>query len=159
MKTVVSVSTSLRGAYRPKPFCKCMRLVAHYINYNLINVSNEGAHMSLFDFVCQECVCIFVLEGDSRLLCDDPPYEVPQEGKLRCVPFVSAYTELQMFFSAGGWFAAAPPSRAVMPREATKHGEEGGSDNTVLSTWKAGATWMKSAIISTQMETKKDPII
>uniref|UniRef100_A0A3B5LYQ9 Uncharacterized protein n=1 Tax=Xiphophorus couchianus TaxID=32473 RepID=A0A3B5LYQ9_9TELE len=45
-----------------------------------------GAHMSLFDFVCQECVCIFVLEGDSRLLCDDPPYEVPQEGKLRCVP-------------------------------------------------------------------------
>lgn len=102
METVVSVSTSLRGAYRPKPFCKCMRLVAHYINYNLINVSNEGAHMSLFDFVCQECVCIFVLEGDSRLLCDDPPYEVPQEGKIRCVPFVSVYTELQMFFSAGG---------------------------------------------------------
>ncbi|PWA20266.1 hypothetical protein CCH79_00003711, partial [Gambusia affinis] len=30
-----------------------------------------------------ECVCIFVLEGDSRLLCDDPPYEVPQEGKIR----------------------------------------------------------------------------
>uniref|UniRef100_A0A3P9Q1M2 Phosphodiesterase n=1 Tax=Poecilia reticulata TaxID=8081 RepID=A0A3P9Q1M2_POERE len=30
-----------------------------------------------------ECVCVFVLEGDSRLLCDDPPYEVLQEGKIR----------------------------------------------------------------------------
>uniref|UniRef100_A0A3B3Z1W4 Uncharacterized protein n=1 Tax=Poecilia mexicana TaxID=48701 RepID=A0A3B3Z1W4_9TELE len=89
--------------YRPKPFCKCMRLVAHYVNYNLINVSNEGACVSpCLIFVFQECVCVFVLEGDSRLLCDDPPYEVPQEGKIRCVPFVSAPAELQMFFSAGG---------------------------------------------------------
>ncbi|KAK5606548.1 cGMP-dependent 3',5'-cyclic phosphodiesterase [Crenichthys baileyi] len=32
-----------------------------------------------------ECVCIYVLEGDSRLLSDNPPHEVPQEGKIRNV--------------------------------------------------------------------------
>ena len=26
-----------------------------------------------------------MLEGVSRLLCDDPPHELPQEGKIRCV--------------------------------------------------------------------------
>ncbi|MEQ2168055.1 hypothetical protein GOODEAATRI_010567 [Goodea atripinnis] len=34
---------------------------------------------------CTECVCIYVLEGDSRLLSDNPPHEVPQEGKIRNV--------------------------------------------------------------------------
>lgn len=51
----------------------------------------------MFDFIFQECVCIYVLEGDSRLLSDDPPHEVPQEGKIRCVPFETHYDELQMF--------------------------------------------------------------
>uniref|UniRef100_A0A673B534 Phosphodiesterase n=1 Tax=Sphaeramia orbicularis TaxID=375764 RepID=A0A673B534_9TELE len=35
-----------------------------------------------------ECVCVYTLEGDSRLLSDDPPHELPQEGKIRCVLFV-----------------------------------------------------------------------
>uniref|UniRef100_A0A8C5GC91 Phosphodiesterase n=1 Tax=Gouania willdenowi TaxID=441366 RepID=A0A8C5GC91_GOUWI len=33
----------------------------------------------------QECVCVYTLEGESRLLCNDPPHELPQEGKIRCV--------------------------------------------------------------------------
>uniref|UniRef100_A0A8C5GC83 Phosphodiesterase n=1 Tax=Gouania willdenowi TaxID=441366 RepID=A0A8C5GC83_GOUWI len=32
-----------------------------------------------------ECVCVYTLEGESRLLCNDPPHELPQEGKIRCV--------------------------------------------------------------------------
>ncbi|XP_024911031.1 cGMP-dependent 3',5'-cyclic phosphodiesterase [Cynoglossus semilaevis] len=34
-----------------------------------------------------ECVCVYMLEGDLRLRSDDPPHELPQEGKIRCVPF------------------------------------------------------------------------
>ncbi|XP_071213919.1 cGMP-dependent 3',5'-cyclic phosphodiesterase-like isoform X1 [Salvelinus alpinus] len=30
-----------------------------------------------------ECVCVYVLEGDSRLQCDDPSHELPKEGKIR----------------------------------------------------------------------------
>ncbi|XP_030236370.1 cGMP-dependent 3',5'-cyclic phosphodiesterase isoform X1 [Gadus morhua] len=30
-----------------------------------------------------ECVCVYILEGDSRLLCDDPPHELSKEGKIR----------------------------------------------------------------------------
>jgi len=36
----------------------------------------------------QECVCVYLPEGYSRLLSDDPPHELPQEGKIRCVIFV-----------------------------------------------------------------------
>ncbi|XP_069003916.1 cGMP-dependent 3',5'-cyclic phosphodiesterase isoform X1 [Embiotoca jacksoni] len=32
-----------------------------------------------------ECVCVYVLEGDSRLLSDDPPHQLPQEGKIRSI--------------------------------------------------------------------------
>uniref|UniRef100_A0A8D3DKL8 Phosphodiesterase n=1 Tax=Scophthalmus maximus TaxID=52904 RepID=A0A8D3DKL8_SCOMX len=32
-----------------------------------------------------ECVCVYMLEGHSRLLSDDPPHELPLEGKIRCV--------------------------------------------------------------------------
>uniref|UniRef100_A0A8C7GB02 Phosphodiesterase n=1 Tax=Oncorhynchus kisutch TaxID=8019 RepID=A0A8C7GB02_ONCKI len=31
----------------------------------------------------QECVCVYVLERDSRLQCDDPSHELPKEGKIR----------------------------------------------------------------------------
>lgn len=31
----------------------------------------------------QEHVYIYLLDGDSRLLCDDPPHELPANGKLR----------------------------------------------------------------------------
>ncbi|XP_034024080.1 cGMP-dependent 3',5'-cyclic phosphodiesterase isoform X2 [Thalassophryne amazonica] len=30
-----------------------------------------------------ECVCVYMLEGDSRLLCDEPLHELPKEGKIR----------------------------------------------------------------------------
>ncbi|KAM7399343.1 hypothetical protein PAMP_018622 [Pampus punctatissimus] len=30
-----------------------------------------------------ECVCVYMLEGESRLLSDDLPHELPQEGKIR----------------------------------------------------------------------------
>ncbi|KAF7666063.1 hypothetical protein LDENG_00118350 [Lucifuga dentata] len=30
-----------------------------------------------------ECVCVYMLEGDSRLLSDDPLHELPKEGKIR----------------------------------------------------------------------------
>ncbi|KAJ0022191.1 hypothetical protein NQD34_009681 [Periophthalmus magnuspinnatus] len=30
-----------------------------------------------------ECVCVYLLEGEVRLLCDDPPHELPPEGKIR----------------------------------------------------------------------------
>ncbi|XP_031647035.1 cGMP-dependent 3',5'-cyclic phosphodiesterase-like [Oncorhynchus kisutch] len=30
-----------------------------------------------------ECVCVYVLERDSRLQCDDPSHELPKEGKIR----------------------------------------------------------------------------
>ncbi|XP_049582788.1 cGMP-dependent 3',5'-cyclic phosphodiesterase isoform X1 [Syngnathus scovelli] len=32
-----------------------------------------------------ECVCVYTLDGNSRLLSDDPPHELPQEGKIRSV--------------------------------------------------------------------------
>ncbi|KAA8593967.1 hypothetical protein FQN60_004801, partial [Etheostoma spectabile] len=32
-----------------------------------------------------ECVCVYMLEGCSRLLSDDPPHELPQEGKIRSI--------------------------------------------------------------------------
>ncbi|XP_068601832.1 cGMP-dependent 3',5'-cyclic phosphodiesterase [Brachionichthys hirsutus] len=32
-----------------------------------------------------ECVCVYMLEGDSRLLSDDPPHELPPEGKIRSI--------------------------------------------------------------------------
>ncbi|KAM9852776.1 cGMP-dependent 3',5'-cyclic phosphodiesterase [Aulostomus maculatus] len=32
-----------------------------------------------------ECVCVYTLEGDSRLLSYDPPHELPQEGKIRSI--------------------------------------------------------------------------
>ncbi|KAM9800956.1 cGMP-dependent 3',5'-cyclic phosphodiesterase [Neosynchiropus ocellatus] len=32
-----------------------------------------------------ECVCVYLLEGNSRLLSDDPPHELPQEGKIRSI--------------------------------------------------------------------------
>uniref|UniRef100_A0A8C9Z8A3 Phosphodiesterase n=1 Tax=Sander lucioperca TaxID=283035 RepID=A0A8C9Z8A3_SANLU len=41
----------------------------------------------------QECVCVYMLEGCSMLLSDDPPHELPQEGKIRCV-----YSEEQRDF-------------------------------------------------------------
>lgn len=44
--------------------------------------------MNVHIYVCvsfQECVCVYTLEGDSRLLSEDPPHELPQEGKIRCV--------------------------------------------------------------------------
>ncbi|XP_054650995.1 cGMP-dependent 3',5'-cyclic phosphodiesterase isoform X2 [Dunckerocampus dactyliophorus] len=31
------------------------------------------------------CVCVYTLEGNSRLLSDSPPHELPQEGKIRSV--------------------------------------------------------------------------
>uniref|UniRef100_A0A9J7YG64 Phosphodiesterase n=1 Tax=Cyprinus carpio carpio TaxID=630221 RepID=A0A9J7YG64_CYPCA len=34
--------------------------------------------------VLQECVFVYLLEAESRLRCEDPPHEVPPEGKLRC---------------------------------------------------------------------------
>uniref|UniRef100_A0A8C6U8L0 Phosphodiesterase n=1 Tax=Neogobius melanostomus TaxID=47308 RepID=A0A8C6U8L0_9GOBI len=35
-------------------------------------------------FAClQECVCVYLLEGEVRLLCDDPPHELPPDGKIR----------------------------------------------------------------------------
>uniref|UniRef100_A0A674ADY1 Phosphodiesterase n=1 Tax=Salmo trutta TaxID=8032 RepID=A0A674ADY1_SALTR len=33
--------------------------------------------------ILQECVCVYVLEGDSRLQCDGPSHELPKEGKIR----------------------------------------------------------------------------
>uniref|UniRef100_A0A672M9P2 Uncharacterized protein n=1 Tax=Sinocyclocheilus grahami TaxID=75366 RepID=A0A672M9P2_SINGR len=33
--------------------------------------------------VLQECVSVYLLEAESRLRCEDPPHEVPSEGKLR----------------------------------------------------------------------------
>uniref|UniRef100_A0A672H9W5 Phosphodiesterase n=1 Tax=Salarias fasciatus TaxID=181472 RepID=A0A672H9W5_SALFA len=35
-----------------------------------------------------ECVCIYMLEADLRLLSEDPLHELPQEGKIRCVSSV-----------------------------------------------------------------------
>lgn len=32
-----------------------------------------------------ECACVYLLEEDSRLLSDDPPHELPQEGKIRSI--------------------------------------------------------------------------
>ncbi|XP_077468194.1 phosphodiesterase 2A isoform X1 [Stigmatopora argus] len=32
-----------------------------------------------------ECVCVYTLEGNSRLMSDDPPHELPQEGKIRSI--------------------------------------------------------------------------
>ncbi|XP_019904328.3 cGMP-dependent 3',5'-cyclic phosphodiesterase isoform X4 [Esox lucius] len=32
---------------------------------------------------CVECVCVYMLEGDSRLQCDDPSHELPKQGKIR----------------------------------------------------------------------------
>ncbi|XP_017279471.1 cGMP-dependent 3',5'-cyclic phosphodiesterase isoform X2 [Kryptolebias marmoratus] len=32
-----------------------------------------------------ECACVYTLEGDLRLLSDDPPHELPQEGKIRSI--------------------------------------------------------------------------
>ncbi|KAK5904553.1 hypothetical protein CesoFtcFv8_006103 [Champsocephalus esox] len=32
-----------------------------------------------------ECVCVYLPEGYSRLLSDDPPHELPQEGKIRTI--------------------------------------------------------------------------
>uniref|UniRef100_A0A674A9L2 Phosphodiesterase n=1 Tax=Salmo trutta TaxID=8032 RepID=A0A674A9L2_SALTR len=47
---------------------------------------NSGALSDSTPDVCvilQECVCVYVLEGDSRLQCDGPSHELPKEGKIR----------------------------------------------------------------------------
>ncbi|PNJ51497.1 PDE2A isoform 18, partial [Pongo abelii] len=31
-----------------------------------------------------ETVYTYLLDGESRLVCEDPPHELPQEGKVRC---------------------------------------------------------------------------
>lgn len=57
-----------------------MKLITHQFNYNVI--TNERARTC----VClQECVCVYMLDGFSRLLSEDPPHELPREGKIRCV--------------------------------------------------------------------------
>uniref|UniRef100_A0AAZ3QKZ8 Phosphodiesterase n=1 Tax=Oncorhynchus tshawytscha TaxID=74940 RepID=A0AAZ3QKZ8_ONCTS len=40
--------------------------------------------------VC-ECVCVYVLERDSRLQCDDPSHELPKEGKIRYETLYNVY--------------------------------------------------------------------
>ncbi|XP_056904544.1 cGMP-dependent 3',5'-cyclic phosphodiesterase isoform X1 [Takifugu flavidus] len=32
-----------------------------------------------------ECVCVYMLDGESRLICDEPPHELPKEGKIRSI--------------------------------------------------------------------------
>uniref|UniRef100_A0AAZ3P3S0 Phosphodiesterase n=1 Tax=Oncorhynchus tshawytscha TaxID=74940 RepID=A0AAZ3P3S0_ONCTS len=39
----------------------------------------------------QECVCVYVLERDSRLQCDDPSHELPKEGKIRYETLYNVY--------------------------------------------------------------------
>uniref|UniRef100_A0A674AAJ1 Phosphodiesterase n=1 Tax=Salmo trutta TaxID=8032 RepID=A0A674AAJ1_SALTR len=59
----------------------------------LLPFKNDGGHCILGDIQCcrnvlvpfprSECVCVYVLEGDSRLQCDGPSHELPKEGKIR----------------------------------------------------------------------------
>lgn len=46
-----------------------------------------AVHACLHTCMCcplpQEHVYIYLLDGDTRLLCDDPPHELPPNGKLR----------------------------------------------------------------------------
>uniref|UniRef100_A0A8C7DJY3 Phosphodiesterase n=1 Tax=Oncorhynchus kisutch TaxID=8019 RepID=A0A8C7DJY3_ONCKI len=49
-------------------------------------MTSPPPHASSTPDVCvilQECVCVYVLEGDSRLQCDGPSHELPKEGKIR----------------------------------------------------------------------------
>uniref|UniRef100_A0A4W5RML2 GAF domain-containing protein n=1 Tax=Hucho hucho TaxID=62062 RepID=A0A4W5RML2_9TELE len=63
----------------------------HWIQFNLQEQWGDRTHdltphSSSTPDVCailQECVCVYVLEGDSRLQCDGPSHELPKEGKIR----------------------------------------------------------------------------
>uniref|UniRef100_A0A3Q0RRM8 Uncharacterized protein n=1 Tax=Amphilophus citrinellus TaxID=61819 RepID=A0A3Q0RRM8_AMPCI len=40
---------------------------------------------SIQELLPSTCTCVYLLEEDSRLLSEDPPHELPQEGKIRCI--------------------------------------------------------------------------
>uniref|UniRef100_A0AAX7UHH8 Phosphodiesterase n=1 Tax=Astatotilapia calliptera TaxID=8154 RepID=A0AAX7UHH8_ASTCA len=53
-----------------------------------------------------ECACVYLLEEDSRLLSDDPPHELPQEGKIRCVLLVSVCVSLSLYAASHRCFVS-----------------------------------------------------
>uniref|UniRef100_A0A8C3G0G6 Phosphodiesterase n=1 Tax=Cyclopterus lumpus TaxID=8103 RepID=A0A8C3G0G6_CYCLU len=65
-----------------------VRLFIHFSKW--MNLITRTCVCVLF----QECVCVYMLEGYSRLLSDDPPHELPREGKIRCVLFVRELFDL-----------------------------------------------------------------
>lgn len=137
---VVSVSTSLQGAYRPKPFCKCMRLVAHYINYSLINVSSASVHMSLCLILYSRSVCASTCWRETPGCClTTRRMKCHRRGR-------SGVYRLCL---------CTPSCRCFCPTKITADTERsnktwggGGAGELVafffLSTWEAGATWMNA---------------
>uniref|UniRef100_A0AAX7SKU9 Phosphodiesterase n=1 Tax=Astatotilapia calliptera TaxID=8154 RepID=A0AAX7SKU9_ASTCA len=59
-----------------------------------------------------ECACVYLLEEDSRLLSDDPPHELPQEGKIRCVLLVSVCVSLSLYAASHRCFVSVNHRRA-----------------------------------------------
>lgn len=53
------------------------------LSYRSMGVCTCWRETSDVCVVLQECVCVYVLEGDSRLQCDGPSHELPKEGKIR----------------------------------------------------------------------------
>uniref|UniRef100_A0AAX7VDD9 Phosphodiesterase n=1 Tax=Astatotilapia calliptera TaxID=8154 RepID=A0AAX7VDD9_ASTCA len=65
-----------------------------------------------------ECACVYLLEEDSRLLSDDPPHELPQEGKIRCVLLVSVCVSLSLYAASHRCFVSVNHRRELYDLDA-----------------------------------------
>lgn len=45
----------------------------------------QGGFLVNVHILFQECVCVYMLDGESRMICDEPAHELPKDGKIRCV--------------------------------------------------------------------------
>lgn len=54
----------------------------------IVGVAGDRGGFAFNVRVCvlfQECVCVYVLDGESRLVSEEPPHQLPKEGKIRWV--------------------------------------------------------------------------
>uniref|UniRef100_A0A8D2NEL2 Phosphodiesterase n=1 Tax=Zonotrichia albicollis TaxID=44394 RepID=A0A8D2NEL2_ZONAL len=84
--------------------CGCAHVFVH-----TCGCAHVFVHTRVAAPVPQEHVYIYLLDGDTRLLCDDPPHELPPNGKLRDA------VQKQKRLECGGLLPAELPGRHLGP--------------------------------------------
>uniref|UniRef100_A0A7N6AT32 Phosphodiesterase n=1 Tax=Anabas testudineus TaxID=64144 RepID=A0A7N6AT32_ANATE len=79
---IINNHTDIRASFCVPPQDALLRLAA-VVDACSLRVALRDSIQELLPST--ECVCVYILEGDLRLLSVDPPHELPQEGKIRCV--------------------------------------------------------------------------